>query len=223
MDKTTIGSITDGPSVHEGRTDSGIVDAPSVTSKPSDTINGFDSFDPRSVDPGITPDSGTGKRRRGRTPGSKNRTGSQAKNSNLDGIEKTLHSCHMMLATMIQCPECKISESESKDIADSLRAVAEFYDPMGIAPKTMAWVNFAFCLGAVYAPRLNDVHTRLTKNRKAKVLEFPFVGDNQPRESQAQSPKVNGMPAPPVTDQSTQGLTPSQLWPAGVSEEVEEI
>ena len=188
----------------------GILDAPSKPdSAIGDTINGVESFDPADARP---TSGGTGKRR-GRPRGTGSAQVASKKTANLDGIEVTILGVHQMLAAIAATPELELSESESAKLADNIKKVASFYDQSVIAPKTLAWLNLTMCCGTIYGPRIFTIINR--PKRIAPKPQAPIL-DGTLKAQPVQS-KPNGAPASPTAPQL---VTPSQMWPAGVEDEI---
>lgn len=101
--------------------------------------------------------SGTTQRRRGRPPGSKNKTGKTASPVRLDiaGVEQVLLSIHGMLALLTKAEEWEIDEKEAARMAAAFERVSQHYPALAkISPKTIDHMNFASVLGGVYGTRI---------------------------------------------------------------------
>jgi hypothetical protein len=181
MAKSANGSIVDefpgDPKPVNGVTDgfdipvSGNPDKP-VESAIPEVINGFERIEPADIG-----SSGTGKRR-GRKPGSRNRTTvltEAQKKGNLAGLESLLYSLHSMGAGIFACPELQIAESEAKLLADAAARVAVLYDTT-INPRVMAWSNLLSVVGMVYGTRIWSIRARWKDESKArpKVVSMPI-------------------------------------------------
>lgn len=117
----------------------------------------------------------TGKRKRGRPPGSGRKAG-QAKKTNsasLEGIEGMLLSIHLMGAAMLSVPELALTESEAKKMSQAIARVAELYD-FGMSEKMLAWSNLMLCFGGIYGTRAFAYSNRMKAEarRKPKVVDI---------------------------------------------------
>lgn len=113
--------------------------------------------------------SDTGERkRRGRKPGSHNRTKTQDTIS-IEGLSTILFSSHLALSAMTRTPELMLDPDEAALLAKASMDVMSFYDNMKIAPQTVAWVGLISALGSVYGPRF--VALRIKAKTKAPEPE----------------------------------------------------
>lgn len=106
--------------------------------------------------------SGTGKRGRGRPPGSGNgrssnrdarRPTAQETKSSIVGIEKILHSIHLVLAKATKVQELELDPKEAEVLAASLSNVAAHYS-IAVDPKITAWIGLIGVAGSIYGPRV---------------------------------------------------------------------
>lgn len=108
-------------------------------------------------------------KRRGRPPGSKNRTREIAGQKSTipvdrDAISAILLSAHAMLAGITKIPELEIDVKESQAIADATAKLAEFYD-LTADPKIIAWANLCMILGTTYGTRIITINMRRRNER----------------------------------------------------------
>lgn len=161
-----------------------------------DTINGFESFDPGT---GTPSGGGTGSRRRGRPPGSRNAaSGSKAAKSHISGLESLLLSVHMMGAAFLGADELMLSDPEAKMLADAAAKVADQYEHK-MNPRMLAWANLAMVAGGIYGTRIFAIRARM----KQESLANPKVTPIRPPRT------VNTTPAPVP---QAQPQTPSDMF-----------
>jgi hypothetical protein len=164
-------------------------------------INGFEVVDPGDAGTGNTDAGNAGvTKRRGRPPGSKNRTGSTGTKTpkNLASIEKMLYSIHLMGSKIVH-PIIALDNDEAKQLSDAIQEVARHY-PVGLTEKQLAWANLLMVAGSIYGTRVAAVMISNNKKPAAKTLQFP---------SAAQA--VTGKPEPPKGP-----VTPSQIFGAAI-------
>lgn len=68
-------------------------------------------------------------------------------------------SIHAMGAAFLQTPELALDNSESRPLAEAVKAVADFY-PTTIDPKIIAWANLGAACGMIYGPRIFAIRAR---------------------------------------------------------------
>jgi hypothetical protein len=108
-----------------------------------------------------------------------------------------------MGASILGIPELALEPAESEKLSKAIQNVAQYY-PVGLSPKTMAWVNLAMVAGGLYGTRFMAYSIR-TKGEKRKKLTVV------PAHTEQSYQKPNGVPQP---------LTPSQMFgQQGVSDE----
>lgn len=161
------------------------------------TIAGFETANPADIIDGGSGD-GTPRKRRGRPPGSRNRTyaAEEKTPSNLiANLESILLSIHFMGAALLKTPELELSEVEAKKLSDALKNVAKHYT-VNLDPKKLALVELSTTMVGVYGPRAIAIYKRGTpRPARSPVVEMT------PKDAQ---PKTN---AAPRTAQA-----PSELW-----------
>lgn len=184
-----------------GNVDIPIADPIGFEQSPSDdTLIGYEL-------PG-TDRSGTSGRRRGRPPGSRNRTteaGTESKKAsiNLDGLEALLLSVHTMGAQFSGFKELELSKDEARNLAEAYKNVAKFYDTF-ISPKQAAITQLVVVCLTIYGARLAVF---LREYRKPKAV--PPVSQPGP------VPVVNVKPAAPKPDGIKTNIpirTPAELF-----------
>lgn len=127
---------------------------------------------------------GTPRKRRGRKPGAGtgSRSGSTAtsKKANLAGIESILFSAHLMAAAAFKMPELALTQDDNAKLAAAFADVAQHY-PIGVDPKTAAWVNFGIVAAGLYVPRVIAARKRKTGkvvHQSEAVAEVAQPGDS---------------------------------------------
>lgn len=116
-------------------------------------------------------------KRRGRKPGSKNKTGSAPGKAAVLTPEKLapkIEGAHAFAAAMLGIPLIQILPDESVAIAEALCDVASHYE-LPVSGKTLAWVNLIAVLGMVYGIRVAQWPAyKLAKQREAMNREREF-------------------------------------------------
>jgi hypothetical protein len=149
---------------------------------PADTGNGTATVEPAAV--AASDGDFTERKRRGRPPGSTNKTKSVP--ANISGIEKTLYGIHQMLGAII-APELAIGEDDAKELASSIHAVNRHYNVRMFDEKTQDWLNLIMVVGAMYGGRIVAIRDRKRAARNTRPV--------MPR-AQSENP-VPGNAAPP--------------------------
>lgn len=113
---------------------------------------------------------GSGKRKRGRPPGSGNKSkssGGTAPKTPLDlgFFQFGILGIHTALAAITKIPEIALSEPEAETLAKAMANVAQYY-PVAIDAKTQAWMALVMTAGTMYAPRFiaYTVRTKMPRN-----------------------------------------------------------
>lgn len=168
-------------------------------------IAGFEIHNPADgeyIDGGT--DRGTTTRRRGRPPGTRNksRDGSQtASPQNIaENLEHLLLSVHTMGAAFLKCPELELDEAEAKKLASSIREVSKHY-PVTLDPKRLALIELGTMAAMIYGTRGVAIYKRLTATPKPaapKPKQEPTPINKQPASQPAPSkPPGPGRPLNP--------------------------
>jgi hypothetical protein len=154
---------------------------------------------------------GTGTRRRGRPPGTRNKTtiaeSAQKVSQTLENIEGMLQGIHIAVGAMIQYPAFELSDKEAKAYADAIKMFSAHY-PTIVSSKQVATVNLLATVSGIYIPRLMGAYAAKTSNApaKANVVEMP-----KPQPQKPASPNT-----PPATEPKPAAVgtvtNPSQLW-----------
>lgn len=153
----------------------------------SGNVDGNDAGDP-TANGGNEPQPA---KRRGRPPGSKNKSSGSGSNGNAKGkisspvntgIEKTLVSLHMIAATLSGIPELALEDQEAAAIAEGIANVNEHYNIPGIDEGPAAIVMLAGTLLAIYGKRWLILRNQKTpsknssnkKEEDSNVSQFPM-------------------------------------------------
>jgi hypothetical protein len=88
-----------------------------------------------------------------------------------------------MLAAMAKVPELELEKEEAEKLTANALEVAKLYSNIEADPKTIAWINLAFCAGQIYGPRV--VAYRIRKSQERRVHQ------PQPQPQQQQRPQEN--------------------------------
>lgn len=107
----------------------------------------------------------TERKRRGRPPGSGNKTKSVP--AGISGIEKTLFGIHQMLGAII-APELALGEDDAHQMADAISAVNRHYQIRMFDAKTQDWLNLIMVAGAMYGSRVVAIRERVKVQRMAR-------------------------------------------------------
>lgn len=171
-------------------------------------IAGLDTVSPFDIDGGTdNGNGGTGsdsfgsgesRKRRGRPPGSKNRSAEEKTAIHLANLNELLLTTHFFAAQWFATPELALEESEAKKYSDALKEVAKYYN-INIDPKKMALIQLAAVMGGIYGPRAIAIYKRHSDKPKPEVVQMPAPKN-------AQQKKANGAPAP-----APMPVVPSQL------------
>lgn len=126
-----------------------------------------DAIDPDAPAPGDATaasgdPAGSGPKRRGRKPGSTNKSKAGASALDINGVEQILLSSHAMLAAMMGAPELLLDAKEANAVAVALNNVARHYD-LSATQKTLDWINLAMILGGTYGMRAVMIYNRQRK------------------------------------------------------------
>lgn len=160
----------------------------------------LDPFDIRDAgnDTGSSATTGTERKRRGRPPGSRNKsaTGAQTTPVLQDlkiNIEDLLLSVHTMAAAFFHAEELELDTDEAKQGAQHIKELSKLYNHT-IDPKTIVWAGFIFWIVTVYGTRGVAIYKRVNAEpKKGPVL----VPKPQPQ---------------PETVKRDGPFTPSELW-----------
>lgn len=115
------------------------------------------------------------KRRRGRPPGSKNRTTQTGKGNVLlepKDLGQKIVGVHKIAAVMTGLQEIAISDVEGEQLAKAVIELTRYYN---FAPQgpLVAWINLAGVAGMIYVPRLVVIGAKKAKAKKAKRENVP--------------------------------------------------
>lgn len=94
----------------------------------------------------------TGKRRRGRPPGSGKAKASASVSIDPASVEVLLFNIHGMLAMATGVQQLALNETEAGTLAKAVCEVQQFY-PTHISAKSLAWANLIMVGGSIYGTR----------------------------------------------------------------------
>lgn len=168
----------------------------------TERIAGFASVSPFDIiDGGTDANANVGSnqpRRRGRPPGSRNRTAAAEKETPnlIQDFESLLLSVHFMGAKILSIPEMEIDEEESKKLSKAIKNVAKHY-AVNIDPKKLAWAELVAAAGGIYVPRFIAASKRQPKQPGPQLVK--------------EAPKSNA-PGPQPINSPMKARTPSEMW-----------
>lgn len=106
-----------------------------------------------------------------------------------------------MAAASFEAPELLLSPDEAATIADAAHNVSAHYNH-AMDPKTLAWLNLAIAVGAVYGTRIFAIRNRLANQRTQAAAPPKLV--TQIRETRNDTQKQNTP------------ITPADLFGGGI-------
>lgn len=118
-----------------------------------------------------------------------------------------------MGAKLLSTPELELDEDEAKKLSDAIKNVAQYYDFL-MDPKKLAIAQLCFCAGGIYGPRMISIVKNSVKTKPGPVRVASIDRTEAPK-PQPSASEVAASVAP--ADGKIEN--PSQLWPAGVSDE----
>ena len=121
------------------------------------------------------------KKRRGRKPGSTNKSKENAGRLAIGANQ--IQGLHVVLAKLTGQPIFEISEFEAQMLATSIANVSEHYD-LTASSKTMAIVGLIGACGIVYVPRVVEVRRQNRKPKGPPPL-FPEMPNPVPEQGPA--------------------------------------
>lgn len=122
---------------------------------------------PRVVDPatGSTPGgdaAGSGPRRRGRRPGSRNSVTGKKSPLDVNGLETLLFSLHAMAAAYLRIPELELEKTEAERLSAAAARVLAHY-PVTLAAESIDIVNLVMACGMIYGSRVMAIRVRKSR------------------------------------------------------------
>lgn len=139
----------------------------------TDAGDGTQFVDPASA--GDNSSAGTGTytgKRRGRKPGSKNKSRASATQATAD-ISGILFTAHLFMAKLAKSDVLEITKEESEELGAAITRVSQLYEVPLLSEKHMAWLNLAMVSGNIYGTRLM-VLSMNKKQSKNNVVDMPF-------------------------------------------------
>lgn len=154
-------------------------------SKPTNIINGYESFAPAGPATERIPDRTTANGEPKRTKSGKidrrTKAGRNAQETTdtvsyapkkLVSLEQAILSLHDMAAGIFGIPELSLSEPEAKQLNDAVLEVSKYY-VSAFDPKKVAIFNLVTCMGGIYAVRVMAYRNRMHLQRKQKLAVMP--------------------------------------------------
>lgn len=129
--------------------------------------------------------------RRGRKPGSKNKSNrpAPALQANIEGLETILLSLHGMGAAFFKTEELELDPKEAKSLAEGMAKVARHYGSGGMSEKTVDWLNLFLVLGTVYGTRVKAINIRKKIAKPApQLIRKPEAQQANPNPPHAPDP-----------------------------------
>lgn len=159
------GGGTGGSENRAGKPDlASIFDSGTPVIDPADIGTGNDGGNGGSGNGGDEP------KRRGRKPGSKNKTRQAPPQIDLAGVEKLLLSAHSMLAAITKIREFELDESEARSIATAIARVTRHYPILDkISDSTVDHANLFSVLAGTYGTRIFAYKTRAASENARDV------------------------------------------------------
>lgn len=125
----------------------------------------------RFVDPatgGSDTGTGTGARRRGRPPGSRNSTRKSTVTETSRNIGEMLFSLHLGMATFLNAEHWAITEDEADRLGKAIIRVTQCYNINILSEEQMAWVNLGMVAIPIYGTRA--FLSMQSKKEKPKIV-----------------------------------------------------
>jgi hypothetical protein len=113
---------------------------------------------------------GQSRKRRGRKPGSANKS-KAAVPRDIDAIEALLLSVHSLLALRVE--ELALDKAEARALAEGYSNVARHYPLLAKSEKVIDWGNLLMALSIVYGPRAVAIRNRLSAAPKPQAVPRP--------------------------------------------------
>ncbi len=114
---------------------------------------------------GDSGDSGEPRKRRGRKPGSRNKSGAKKAQ---ETVEPFLLMAHQWAAVFLKTPEIALGPEEAKQLSDAYSNFCEYHEIPILSPKRMSEVNMIAALLLVYGPRIIAVRNRIKEEARVK-------------------------------------------------------
>lgn len=138
----------------------------------------IDSGESKFIDPSSLTGAGTDSgdstpKRRGRKPGSRNKSrGTSATQATAD-VSGILFTIHLFIANFVKNEILAITKEESDQLAAAITRVTELYEIPLLSEKHMAFLNLAMVSGGIYGTRFVALSMQ-KKKEKANVVTMPF-------------------------------------------------
>ena len=134
--------------------------------------DGIPVVEPSEIITGEASGDASGRRRRGRKPGGRNRTPQQSTKEVSQDLTGLLFSLHLMGAAICKTPELQLTKEEAEELGKAVARVNKEYGIQIISSKAAALINLAIVGGTIYGPRsiaIMNNRKNEKKNSGAKV------------------------------------------------------
>lgn len=120
--------------------------------------------------------SGSAPKRRGRKPGSTNRSSAKGAPLDISGLGNIILNFHMLISGITRAEELLLEKEEADKLAEAMGKVARHYN-VEVAAKTTDWINLGIVAGGVYVPRFLAIRIRTAANKASNPK--PMRANNQ--------------------------------------------
>ena len=129
-----------------------------------------------------------------------------------------LVTVHHGLAVLTENPELELAEDESEALIETWAELQQYYKPVAVSPKTMAWYHFGVTFFAVYAKKVKDIRARKkaaqpqpVPRQTGTVVDLRPAGLARVEPVARPEPPVTPAPAQPPPGVAVRALTPHEL------------
>jgi hypothetical protein len=105
------------------------------------------------------------RKRRGRKPGTKNRTSTGSKNAT-ETVAPFITMLHQGAAIFLKTPELMLDEKEAKQLSDAYSEFCVHHNVPVLSDKRLSEVNMITAMMMVYAPRIIAIRNRVREEKK---------------------------------------------------------
>lgn len=186
--------------------------------RPTENLSGFDVYSPADA----TSTAGTTPRRRGRPPGSRNRTGGEPTDigsarsdraktpGDITDLTKVLLSMHDMLAAVCKAEYVEITAEQAKKLSAGIKEVGKHYS-FNMTAKQAAVIDLVMIVLAIYGPMFVILFKGITKPKtkdNLRTMPSPAPVQSAPSATAATPGQPQAQPVAPK-----KGITnPSEIW-----------
>ena len=129
-----------------------------------------------------------------------------------------LVTVHHGLAVLTENPELELAEDESEALIETWAELQQYYKPIAVSPKTMAWYHFGVTFFAVYAKKVKDIRARKkaaqpqpAPRQTGTVVDLRPAGLARVEPVARPEPPATPAPAQPPPGVAVRALTPHEL------------